>query len=123
VRGLQRTKLELGLGRGESPPTTTGHVRSQLRRSFEERGRGGDSAAGPRPPCGVLQLAGDRFIEARSRVGAMPRTTIGIDVGIGRLGERAVHLLTVGDGRRLVDHRAQQGVPEPDMGAELDEPR
>ena len=123
VRGLQRPRLELGLGRGQRPPTTTGRVRRQLGRSLEERGGGGDAAASPRAPGRALQLVGDGLVETRCRVRAMPGAPIGIDVGIGRLGQRPMHLLAVEHGRRLVDRRAHQRVAEPHMCTELDQSR
>ena len=63
VRGLQRPRLELGLGRGEGPPTTTARIRSQLGGSLEERGGSGDPAASPRPSGGVLQLVGRGLVQ------------------------------------------------------------
>ena len=92
LRGLRRSGLELRLSRGERAATTTGRIRGQLCRSLEERGRGGDAAASLRAPGRALQFVGDGLVETRSRVRAMPCAPIGIDFGIGRLGQSAMHL-------------------------------
>ncbi len=114
-------RLELRLRRGKRAPTTLGRIRGQLCRSREERGRRGDAAASLRAPGRALQLVGDGLVETRSRVRAMPCAPIGLGFGIGRLGQSAVHLLAVEDGRRLVDRRAHQRVTEPHMGTEIDQ--
>ena len=122
LRGLRRTGLELRLRCGERPATASGRIRGQLGCSLEERGRCGDAAARLRAPGRALQLVGQGLVETRSRVRAMPRAPIGIGLGIGRLGEREVHLTAVRNGCRLVDRRAHQRVTEPHKGTEVDQP-
>ena len=56
-------------------------------------------------------------------MGQMPRPAIGVRRRIGRLAERAVHRLPVGQLRRAIRGRAHEGMPEPHLSAELDEPR
>ena len=122
LRGLRRAGLELRLRCGERPATASGRIRGQLCCSLEERGRCGDAAARLRAPGRALQLVRQGLVETRSRVRAMPRAPIGIGLGIGRLGQREVHLTAVRNGCRLVDRRAHQRVTEPHEGAEVDQP-
>ena len=52
----------------------------------------------------------------------MPRPTVGIDLGIGRLGQRAVRLPAIGQRRRPVGRGAHQRMTEPHPRTQLDQP-
>ena len=85
----------------------------------------------PPPPGRRGRRARPRIAPARSAtassvagrgVRAMPRAPVGIGVGIGRVGERAVHVAAVARGGAPVDRRAHQRMPEAHVRAELDQP-
>ena len=71
-------------------PGAAGSGVSSAARS-QERGGGRQAAAGLRPAGRALQLGGDVLVGPDGGVRAVPGAAIGIDVGIGRLGQRAVH--------------------------------
>ena len=69
------------------------------------------------------QLRGNLLVGPTAPLRAVPRAAIGVRRGIGRLGERPMHLAAVQHGRRSVDGRAHQRMPEPHPRAELDQTR
>ena len=122
-RGVGRAGVELGLRRGQRPRAPRRRVGRQLGRPLQERGRRRDAAAGLGPAGRALELGGDRLVGSRRRVGAMPRPAVGVELRVGRLGQRAVHLRRSPRRRRAVGRRAHQRMPEPHPCAELDQPR
>ena len=93
VRGVGRSRLQLGLCRGQRPRTSTSRIRRELGGPLQERRRGRNPAARLRAVRRALELLGHGLVNARGRVRPMPGEPVGIGLGIGRLGERAVHLL------------------------------
>ncbi len=53
----------------------------------------------------------------------MPRSAIRVGFGIGRLGQRAMHVLAVSGARRAIGRRAHQRMTKPHPRTELDQPR
>ena len=94
-RRIRRGSLELGLSGGERSRSPAGGVGSELGRPLQERGRGRDAAAALCAVGRALELVGHRLVGPRGSVGAMPRPAIGIDLRIGRLGQRTMHALAV----------------------------
>ena len=123
LRGLRRPRLELGLRGGQRPPAATGRDRGQLCRSLEEGGRRGDAAAVARAAGRALQLVGHGLVETRRGVRAMPCAPIGIELRVGRLGQRAMDVAAVRHARRPVRRRAHQRMPEPHPRADVDQAR
>jgi hypothetical protein len=75
-------------------------------------------------PAGrALQLGGHRLGWSVGRLGVMPGPPIGIDLGIGGLGQCTVRGSPVTRRRPPVDRGAGQGMGEPHGGAELDQSR
>ena len=108
--------------RQPAPGSPPARVRSQLSRPCQERGRRRDAAPAS-CACGqLLQLTGYDLIGPNRRVGSVPRSPIWIDVLISRLGERAMHLLSVLHARRAIRHGAHQRMTETHQCAELDQP-
>ena len=81
-----------------------------------ERGSGdGHGASTPRDRGVGVQLCGEVLVATDGGHGAVPEPTLGIG---NNLGEHAVHLQHPSRGRGLPDRRADQGVPEPQLGAD-----
>ena len=98
-RGLGGAGLVLGLRRGERALGAPRGIDRQRRRALEEGGRGGQSAAGLGAVGRALELGGDVLVRSGGGLRAMPGAAIGIELRIGRLGERVVHVAPFG-GRR-----------------------
>ena len=107
--------------------------RASARRARRGRASARPPAAGtrrPRParpracarPAERASSGGDGLVRRRGGVRAMPGAAVGIELRIGRLGERAMHVAAVTRGRRAVDRRADERMREPHARAELDQP-
>ena len=75
------------------------------------------------PPGGLLQLGGYRLVGRRRGLRAVPGTSVGIDRGVGRLGESSVHLVLLVGRNHAVRNGTHQGMPESHPRAELDQSR
>ena len=121
-RRLRRAGLVLGLRRGQRPAGPPGRVGGQLRGPLTERGRGGQATAVPRPADGALEFDRDVLIHLGGRKRSMPSPAVGVDSGVGGLGEGLVDALPLPRRRFLVDRRPAEGMAEPHQTVELDEP-
>ena len=74
---------------------TDGRLRGQLDRLLQERGRGGQTAAGARPSGRALQLGGGLLVGAQHRPRAVPGAPVRVGLWVGGGGQRAVHAATV----------------------------
>jgi len=101
-RGIERPGLEHDLRGDQRAGAAPARIWCQCRRPLQEGGRRGDAAAGLCATGGALQLAGHRLVGSLGRMGAMPRSTVGIQLRIGRVGQRPMDLPPVGHGRRPV---------------------
>ena len=119
---LRCPRFQLGLRRGHRSRTASGGVRGQLGRSLQECRGGRDPAPRLGPVGGALELGRHALVEARRRVRSMPRSPIGIRLGIGRRSQRAMRLLSFVQRRRPVHRRAYEGMPEPHPRTQLDQP-
>ena len=99
-----RSRAALGIGR-------------QRRGAFEEGRGGGEAATRLRSSRGTLELRGDVLIGSGFGLRAVPGAAIGIDLGIGRLRERAVDLAPLLQPGGAVDGRANEGVTEHHAGS------
>ena len=79
------------------------------------------AAARPRSPGRALQLGGDVLVEPGCRLRAVPGAAIRIDVGIGGIGERAVHVPTVLRRASAVDRRTHERMTEAHLRAEFNQ--
>jgi hypothetical protein len=77
------------------------------------------AAARPRSPGRALQLGGDVLVEPGCRLRAVPGAAIRIDVGIGGVGERAVHAPAVLRRASAVDRRTHERMTEAHLRAEI----
>jgi hypothetical protein len=92
---VERAGLVPGLCRGQRQPRPARRLGRQLGRSLQEGGRRRQAAAASRTLSRALELRGDVLVEPRRRVRVMPRAAIGIDLGIGRVRQRAVRDLAL----------------------------
>jgi hypothetical protein len=79
------------------------------------------ATAGPCSSRRALQLGGDVFVEPDRRVRKMPGAAIGVDIGIGGLGQRPVNALSLLRRRPALYRRPHQRMSEPHLRAELDQ--
>ena len=110
--GVERTGIAVGAGRRQQPRGSAGWVGRQRRGAPQERGGGAEPAASLRARRGALQFHGDRFVRSRRRLGQMPRTTVWVELRIGRLRQGEVHRLALLLRGRSVDRRAYERVAE-----------
>ena len=122
-RRVGRAGLVLALRRGQRALGPARRIGRQLGGALVERGARRQAAPRPRAAGRALQLGGDVLVEPGRRLGAMPGAAIGIDLGVGRLGERAVDALALLRRGRAVDRGAHERMPEAHLRAELDQAR
>ena len=96
-------------------------IRRQLARAFLKRGARCQAAPRPRPPGRVLQFGGDVLVQSGSRLSEVPRTPIRIEIGVSRIGERAMHKQPLIGRACAIDGRSHQRMAEAHMRAELDQ--
>ena len=124
LEGLaERAGLHARLRRRQRALGVPRRIGGQQHRPFQERRGRGQPAPGLRSPGRSLQLRGDLLIRPGRGLGPVPGPAVRIGLRIGHLGQRRVHLLSVGERRRPVGHRTCQRMPEPHPAAELDQPR
>ena len=117
-RRVERARLKACLRRGQRPLRPPRGIECQRDRALQERGRRGDPAASLRSAGRALQLGGDVLVEPRCRLSAVPGAAIRIDVGIGGLGERAVHAPALLRRASAVDRRTHERMTEAHLRAE-----
>jgi len=71
----------------------------------------------------VLQLASHVLVKIHRGVGEVPRTTVRVGFGIGRLGQRAMYVPTVARACRAIRRRPHERVVEAHSRAKLDQAR
>jgi transcriptional regulator with XRE-family HTH domain len=71
-------------------------------------GRRGQAAARLRPASRPLKLCGDLLIRTRRRLSTVPGAAVRVDLRVGRLRQRTIHVLSLQSRRRLVRRRADQ---------------
>ena len=103
--------------------TRTRGVGRQLGRALQERGGRRQPAAALRAVGRARHLRRHRLVGRRGRVRAMPRAPVGIELRVGRLGERPVHVAAVAAGRaaRYTAERTS-GCEKRTRSTELDQP-
>jgi hypothetical protein len=123
LRGLQRAGVALRPGRCEFTLSASGGFGRQHRRPLEERGRRDEPSARLCPAGRAFQLGRDLLVRSGRGLCPVPGAAIGVNVGIGGLGEGAVHVLPLTDRGGPVGHRAHQRMSEPDPRTEVDQVR
>ena len=88
----------------------------------QERGRRRDSAACLRSPGRALQLGGHLLVGTRGGAGTVPGPPVRIVVGVGRVGERAVHEVAILGRSRAVCGRSDKWMRELDAPADREQP-
>ena len=69
----------------------------------------------------ALQLGGEILVSSERSLRAVPRSAIRIRLRIGRLGQRTVNRLPVGQRRGAIDRRAHERMMKPDLRGEFDQ--
>ena len=91
-----------------------------------ERCRNAAAAARPPRACArpaeLLERRGNRLVGSRCGGGQMPRATVGVDAGVGRLCQGQMDLPALLSGRRSVDRRAHQRMTEGHALSEREQP-
>ena len=105
----------------QRPPSRAGWLGRQLCRTLQERRGCRQPAARLRPVGRALQRGREILIGPAGSLRAVPRRAIRVCLGIGRLSQRAVGRLPVGQRRSAIDRRAHERVLKPDMRSELDQ--
>ena len=90
-RGVRVSGQVLGLRGRQRAVGPQRRVDGESDRCLQEGGRRGQSAAGLCPTGRSLQFAGHRFIGFDGRLRQVPGAAVGVEIGVGDLGQRAVH--------------------------------
>ena len=118
-----RRGIELRLRGGERPPSPLRRIGGQLGRAGQKGGGRRHASTGLRAVGRALQLAGHPLVDTHRRVGTMPRPTIGIGIGIGRLRQRPMRSTPLRQGRRPVYRGSHKRTAEADTRSDLDQLR
>jgi hypothetical protein len=121
-RLVECARLQACLGRGQGALRSAARVSRQRCGPLHECSGCCQSTASLCAAGGSLKLRCDLFVEARCRLCPMPRPAIGIGLRIGRFRERLVDDPAFRKRRVPIDHRADQGMEEPDSGPDVEEP-
>ena len=108
----------LRLGRRDEPLGPLEGCGCQRRGTLEERGGGRSTAARARPRSRTLEVVGDPGIRQQRCIRTVPRSSIGIALGIGCISEGGMHLTSMLRRRRAIDGGPHQRMAELDAGAE-----
>ena len=119
---VERPGLVLRLCRRQRPLRTPARVRRQCRGALEEGGGGGQATARLGADGGSLQLAGDGLVGGGRRLGQVPGAPVRIELRVGRIRQRPVHLSPLIRRRRPVDRRAHERMAKPDSAVDFDKP-
>ena len=92
---VERAGVALRPGRREQALRPATRFWRQCRGALEERGRRGHPPARLRAPGRALELRGDILVGPRRSMGPVPRAAVRIELRIGDLRERAVHVLSL----------------------------
>ena len=117
ARGVEAPGLHVGEGGGERALDPRRRIGRQLGRAGQERGGGGEASASLRAAGRALELGGDLLVGpgvARARCQARRS---GSRVGVGGLGEGAMHAVAVVGGGRAVGGGPDERVRELDASA------
>ena len=90
--------------------------------ALEKRAGGRETAARLGALGGAFELACDRLVGTRGGLGEMPGTAVGIGPVVGCPGQRIVGVAASLRGRRAIQRRAHERVPEHDPAVDLDQP-
>jgi hypothetical protein len=110
-----------GVPGGQRPRRPASRVGRQPGGLLEKGGGCGEAPSCLRPSRRALELDGDVLVGPRGGVGAVPGAAIGIDVGVGRLGQRSVRAAAIRRRRRPIDRRAHQRMSKAHARTELDQ--
>ena len=99
-RRVGRAGLMACRRRCQRPTSSTSRVGRELSGLVEEGGSCSEAPARPRTPGRPLELPSDLLVERRCRMRAMPGASVGIDLGISGIGERAVRQLARAQARQ-----------------------
>ena len=122
LRARPAPAYQLCACRLEEPSRGALRVRRQLCRAPQKQRSGGCTAPLSRPFRGHLQRACDVLVRTGGRGAEVPRASVGIEIGIERLGERGVGAAPVGRGGRVVGDRSDERMAKCNFGDECDEP-
>ena len=118
-RVVERAGLVLGPRRRQRALRTAPRLEGQGGRALQERG-GGRQAAPRLGPAGRLrQVGGDALVGAGRRLGQVPCAPVGIDLGVGRAGQRPVRPPPFLRRCRSVDRGARERMAKAHPGTDL----
>ena len=122
VGRVRCARLERRLRSGQRTGHAPCRIRGQRSRPLQKPGCRCDAASTLGPLGRSFEFVGHGLVGSVRRMGAMPGSAVGIGVWIGRLGERAMHLLALGRARETIGGRAHERMVEAHPRAELDQP-
>ena len=93
VAGLaERARLHVDLRCFQRALGSSPRVRRQRGRTFQERGGGGQAAAGLRPPGGLFQFGGDLLVRLGRRFGQVPGPPVRVSAGVADRGQGGMRM-------------------------------
>ena len=114
VAGLaELAGLQAGLCRGQRAFGAGPRVGRQVRRAFQERRSGGQSAARLCPSRAAIKLRSDILVGFRRGLGQVPGPSVRVSVRVGDPGQRGMCAPPRPLGGRVIGRRADQRMPEP----------
>ena len=114
VAGLaELAGLQAGLRRGQHAFGAEPRVGRQVRRAFQERRSGGQSAARLCPARAAIKLRGDILVGFRRGLGQVPGPSVRVSVRVGDPGQRGMCAPPRPLRGRVIGRRADQRMPEP----------
>ena len=120
-RRVVSASLMLAVRRMEPALCPAPRIGRQFDGALAKRRSSTQPASRPRSAGQALQLGGEVLVEPGRRMRKMPGAAIGVDVGIGRLGQRPVNALSLLWRCRALHRRTHERMAEADLRPEVDE--
>ena len=118
---VQRARLVAGLRRGKRPLGAAPGLRGQLGGAPQKGSGGGQTAPRLSPARRPLELGGNILLGPGRGLSKVPGASVGVDLRVGRLRQRAVGPSSILGRCRPVDRRTHQRMAKAHPAVDLDQ--
>ncbi len=118
---VERARLIRDLRRRQGAPRPTQRRGRKRGGPLQKGSSGGQTAPRLNALGGPLQLCRDILVGPGRPLGEVPRVPVGVDLGVGGIGQRSVHETALIRRRRPIDRRAHERMAKPYSAIDFDQ--